>query len=164
MHEDTFTSLSRFFNWGTGKTCGRQRTQYFRVLIKTNFSLLFHVTRSSSLREILTKANCHKRKRSNASIKKNSLPLHTFKTNTIVTYRQFEERLCQQDQVVKCSKVYPSPILSTFRHDQTPLWTATSHSNNFRVILAITEHSSRFPHTPLPLLAFPHTITATLVN
>jgi hypothetical protein len=44
------------------------------------------------------------------------------------------------------------------------LWTATSHSNNFRVILAITEHSSRFPHTPLPLLAFPHTITATLVN
>lgn len=48
-----------------------------------------------------------------------------------LTYRQFEEQLCQQDQVVKCSEVYPSPILSSFHRNQTPLLTGTLHLQQF---------------------------------
>lgn len=44
-------------------TCGREPTQYFRVLIETNSSLPFQVIKTPTLREILTKAKCHKHKR-----------------------------------------------------------------------------------------------------
>ena len=43
-------------------TCGREPTQYFRLLIKTNSSLPFQVIKLPTLSEILTKAKCHKHK------------------------------------------------------------------------------------------------------
>lgn len=107
-------------------TCGHEPTQYFRLLIETNSSLPFQGIKLPTLVKYWPTPSVIN---TNASIKKNSLPLPTLKADMVLTYRQFEEQLCQQDQVVKCSMVYPSPILSSFR--QTPLWTGTSHSKQF---------------------------------
>lgn len=49
----------------------------------------------------------------------------SLKGDMFLTYRQFGAQLCQQDPVVKCSEVYLSPILSSFRRNQTPLRTGT---------------------------------------